>query len=142
MSSSTFSSYLRPDPWLRLLIDISGRVLVAGAIGVSLTLSLHPGLRLGCALSCLLLGWRDLCRLQRGFHACEAIQLLNDGSARIYGNGAWTDARLESGSVVLSRVAWLRLKTADGVAVSELLSGDPRRSGDWRRLQVIWRHIR
>jgi hypothetical protein len=141
LSSSTYSSYLRPDPWLRLLVEVSGRVLVAGAIGVSLTMTLPPVLRLGFALTCLVLGRAELARLERGFRACDAIQLLHDGSARILGNGAWSDARLESGSLVLHRLAWLRLRTADGARVTELLRGEARLCGDWRRLQVIWRHI-
>jgi hypothetical protein len=48
---------------------------------------------------------------------------------------------LRPGSVVLSRLAWLRLSAGDGLRYAELLRGDARESDDWRRFQVIWRHV-
>ena len=43
--------------------------------------------------------------------------------------------------LVADRIGWLHLKTADGKQFAELICGDCRESDDWRRLQVIWRHI-
>jgi hypothetical protein len=39
----------------------------------------------------------------------------------------------------MSRVAWLRLEFDDGLRYGELLTGNPRRDEQWRRLQLIWR---
>lgn len=142
MSSSTYSSCLKPDPWLRLFVDVSAQLLTAAGIAVSLTMSLDALPRLGLALACLALGRFELQRLRRGQKACTEIRLMDDGSASILdGLDTWVTASLESGSIVLNELAWLRFRTSDGVMVTELLAGDARRCPDWRRLQVIWRHI-
>jgi hypothetical protein len=46
--------------------------------------------------------------------------------------------RLMGGSVVLPRLAWLRLQFPDGSHYVELLRGDPRVDLNWQRLQLIW----
>jgi len=47
--------------------------------------------------------------------------------------------------VLLRKVGWIRLSfelpTGRKLILGELLRGDGRRGEDWRRLQVIWRHI-
>ena len=142
MSFDTYSSYLKPDPWLRLSVDVTARLLIAGAIGIALTMSVGALPRLALSLCCLWLGSTELTRLHRGFEACAAIRLTSDGSAGIDpGDGNWVTAELEPGSIVLRRLAWLRLRTADGRLITELLRGDARQCRDWRRLQVIWRHF-
>jgi hypothetical protein len=55
--------------------------------------------------------------------------------------GSWVPARLLHGSIVLPRLAWLRLRAANGCRYGELLRCDPRQSEAWRRLQVLWRHL-
>ena len=55
--------------------------------------------------------------------------------------GEWRTASLLSGSLVLPGVAWLRISVGTGPAYGELLTGNPRKNEDWRRLLVIWRHI-
>ena len=142
MSFNTFSSYLKPDPWLRLFVDVTARLLIAGAIGIALTMSVSALPRLALSLCCLWLGSVELTRLHRGFEACTAIRLTSDGNVGIDpGDGNWVTADLESGSIVLRRLAWLRLRTANGRLITELLRGDARQCRDWRRLQVIWRHF-
>ncbi len=142
MSSSTYSSCLRPDPWLRLLVDVSAQLLIIAGIAVSLTMSLDALLRLLLTLACIVLGRFELRRLRRGQQACTAIRIMHDGSVRIRdGNETWLAAALESGSIVTNSLAWLRFQRADGVMIMELLRGDARYCRDWRRLQVIWRHI-
>ncbi len=65
-----------------------------------------------------------------------------DGSLRVFGaNGGWYTARLATGTVVLRRYAWIRCRMEPGRYCAELLRGNCRKSDDWRRLQVIWRHI-
>ena len=65
-----------------------------------------------------------------------------DGGIRCRrGPGIWERLELLPGSVVTSGWAWLRLGEAGGPDYAELLRGDMRQSHDWRRFQVIWRHI-
>jgi hypothetical protein len=50
-----------------------------------------------------------------------------------------------SGGVLLSELGWIRLSVVlpDGrkLVLGEFVRGNARESADWRRLQVIWRHI-
>jgi len=50
-------------------------------------------------------------------------------------------ATIVRGSLVLARVAWLRLRLADGRCYLGLVRADVQQSKQWRRLQGIWRHL-
>lgn len=142
MSSNSYWSCLTPDPDLRLVVDVAAQLLIAASIALVLTMSLGVLPRFGAALACLGLGRFELLRLRRGFRCCREIRLASDGSALLRDeDGRWVVASLRSGSLVLPRLAWLRLRTVSGVLVTELVCGDSRTGQDWRRLQVIWRHI-
>jgi hypothetical protein len=54
-------------------------------------------------------------------------------------DGGSEPLQLLSGSVVLARVAWLRIRFRDGLRYGELLTGNARTSRDWHCLQLIWR---
>jgi hypothetical protein len=70
----------------------------------------------------------------------DRIRICPTGSLEaLSGNGRVESLTLLSGSVVLSRVAWLRFRFDDGLQYGELLIGNPRRDEQWRRLQLIWR---
>ena len=56
-------------------------------------------------------------------------------------DGSWESVEILPGSIVTSRWAWLRLRAAHSPDYAELLRGESRQSEDWRRFQVIWRHI-
>ena len=49
---------------------------------------------------------------------------------------------LLSGSLVLSRLAWFRLRFTDGCICAELMLGDPISDPRWQRLQLIWQQSR
>jgi hypothetical protein len=53
----------------------------------------------------------------------------------------WVSGELLSGSIVHRRFAWIRVRSNCGLLITEFLRGDARASPEWRRLQVIWRHI-
>ena len=90
----------------------------------------------------MLIGRFELQRLEQGFDACKAIRIDSSGEAMILGDDEnWVPARLLSGSVLLRKLAWMRLQDQSGRIYLELISGDARQSQNWRRLQVIWRHI-
>lgn len=72
----------------------------------------------------------------------QRIQVHVDGSVALLGaNGVWSSAELARDCVVLARLAWIRVRTSGGRLQYELLRGCARESEDWRRFQVIWRHL-
>lgn len=89
--------------------------------------------------------WLVRCLLElrsqvRGASRIDRIRICPTGSLEgLSGRGTVEPLTLLSGSVVLSRVAWLRLRLNDGLQYGELLTGNPRRDEQWRRLQLNWR---
>ncbi len=142
MSSNSYSTCLVPDPWLRIAVLTSGRLLLAAGLILILTLELGVALRAAACLAWYLAGSRELARIERGFESCLAIRLSSEGEIAVLNSDLeWLPATLQDGSMVLRNIAWLRLKTAAGENIVELLRGQTRQSQNWRRLQVIWRHI-
>ncbi len=142
MSSSSFSASLTPDPWLRIIVLVSGRFLVAAGLAVILTLSQEAALRAFASIVWLAAGRFELQRLQHGFVSCTAIRVFPDGGIELLdGDQEWVPGALQTGSVLLAKLGWLRFETESGRCFVELVRGDARQSQNWRRLQVIWRHI-
>ncbi len=72
----------------------------------------------------------------------DRIRRHSDGRAELHdSDGHWQAATIGNGCVVLRKLAWLRLKPATGARYHELLRRNSRESEQWRRLQVIWRHL-
>lgn len=113
------------------------------AVIIGLTLLLHLPLtmlmRLPLIACWLFAGVRQLDRQSRGAHRVSAIRLGVDDATVVDRQGRLSPARIMSGSVVLARFAWLRLKFADGLIYGELLRGDAAHDVQWRRLQILWR---
>jgi hypothetical protein len=143
MSLAIFKTELVPSPGLRKLVLISGvAALLAGtAIVLYLPLPL-VGRGAICAIwiiDCV----RELTRVARGNARVSRLQL--DANGDIFStrpDGRRESLILQSGSVVLSRLAWLRLRFPDGSVGAELMSGDPLRDPRWQRLQLIWQQSR
>jgi hypothetical protein len=86
---------------------------------------------------------RELRRLARGAARLKALQLDADGNiAGIGPDGRVEPLTLLRGSIVINRLAWLRVRFADDSEFGELLRGDPATDIEWQRLQLIWRHRR
>ena len=120
----------------------SGVFLAAVGLALVLTLDLPMSLRLAAASAWLVVMARQIRTLRRGWRRCRALRLYADGTLAVLGpDGEWRPGRLESDGVLLRRWAWLRLRVGSGACFAELLRGSCRGSRDWRRLQVIWRHI-
>jgi hypothetical protein len=82
----------------------------------------------------------ELQRMRRAISRIDRICMSSDGSVAGFDrNSQRYELNLLHGSVVLERAAWLRLGFADGLRYGELLTGNVRTSGEWRRLQLIWR---
>lgn len=97
--------------------------------------------------SVLAITWIGLCgyewlALWRGYATGGKLRIAAGGRAeRQRLDGTWEPANLCPGSVVLPRIAWLRIAPRGGRAYAELVCAGNHGSEDWRRLQVIWRHI-
>ena len=142
MSSISYSTCLTPDPWLRITVLTSGRLLLAAGLVLILTLDVDTTIRGAGCLVWFVAGRFELARIERGFESCIAIRMSSEGEITVLNNDQeWLSGTLQTGSVVLRNFAWLRLQTADGENLIELLRGNARQSQNWRRLQVIWRHI-
>jgi hypothetical protein len=140
LSSRGFEVELVPASRLRrALLAISGGAGLSGTLLV-LGLPLRPELVL-----VLVFLWLVRClfeiRLQaRGASRIDRIRIYPTGSIEgLSRTGTVESLSLLSGSVVVSRVAWLRLGFEDGLQYGELLTGNPCRDEQWRRLQLIWR---
>lgn len=142
MSSYTYSTELKPDPALRRLVVLSGvAATVIGLITIAV-LSLPFIWRALAALVWLLLNGRDLSLIVKGYKRCRRIRIEHGGAVELLvPDGNWAPATLLAGSVVLRRIAWLRFETQDGRRFAELMCRKKAQNKEWRRLQVIWRHL-
>ena len=117
-------------------------MLYATGIVLILILPLPPALRAAGGLVWAIWAYWEISRLERGFGQCFEIRVHASGDVEIADdNGDWAPASLLPGSLVLRKLGWLRLQTTDGRTMVEPVRGDTSRGQDWRRLQVIWRHI-
>ena len=91
-------------------------------------------------------GWffwsgRELLTYWRVYGRWRAYRLYADGEARVFGREESCPVKLLPGSIVLAEVAWLRLQAENGDKWGELVAGHHRKSEEWRRFQVIFRHL-
>lgn len=114
---------------------------IAGA-AVIVLLPLAAFLRAAIAVAWLACCFREWRSSRRGHARTRAVRLCGDGGieVRLVGEG-WQPAALAPGSVVLPGIAWLRIAAPGGLCHGELVTGNCRKNKDWRRLQVIWRHV-
>ncbi len=142
MSSHTYSTELQPDPRLRRIVLVYG--IIATAVGLVLlaTLPLALSWRAIAAVAWLLVSVRQLLVIAKGYKRCKRIRIEHNGTVTLWAaDGCWFPATLIPGSVVLSKVAWLRFRAEDGQQFAELICEKSARNKGWRRLQVIWRHV-
>ena len=142
MSSNVYSAVLEPDPLLRRVVLGSGASLGIAGIVLIVTLPFDAAARAAMLIPWCAFTIRELLVLYRAWRNCLAIRITADGGAAVLGaDDEWRTAELISGSVLLSRLGWIRLRVAGGPCFGELLRGRRREDRDWRRLQVIWRHF-
>ncbi|MGI9223744.1 MAG: hypothetical protein ACR2QX_04635 [Woeseiaceae bacterium] len=99
-------------------------------------------LRIVAAGLWLLIGGYDILRQRRAHTQYCGVRLDFEGrlELKIQG-GDWVPARMLPGSIVLRHLGWIRIRDERGHVFAEPVRGHCRDSRDWRRLQVIWRHI-
>ena len=142
MSSQTYSAELRPDRLLRWLVLASGMLLFLAGLVLVISLPLAAAYKFLVAFLWLALSAYEWISNRRAYARYGIFRIDAGGSVerRSY-DGTWQVHSLRPGGVVLARLAWLRLVTPDGLRYAELVRGDARESNDWRRFQVIWRHV-
>jgi hypothetical protein len=127
---------------LRITVLTSGRLLIAAGLVLILTFDLDTTIRVVGCFVWFVAGRYEIVGIERGFESCNAVRLSSDGDIAVLNNDQeWLPVTLQTGSIVLRNYAWLRMQTENGEKFVELLRGNARQSEDWRRLQVIWRHI-
>jgi hypothetical protein len=127
---------------LRRVVIVVG---IGAAAGGAVTIACLP--LDGAWRAVLLLVWalmcsRDLWVVATGHRHCTGIRIEHTGNMLVYkhGNGCCT-AAISAGSVVLQQIAWLRFQAEDGRRHVELIRRKTAQNKDWRRFQVIWRHL-
>jgi hypothetical protein len=146
LSSRVFVAELRPEPAMRRVLAASA--LLAYGLGIVTICSLSIDVRLG-ALGATVwslqggIQWHLISSAHKRF---RGLRIHCDGMAELLDNGgAWQPAIICKECIVLSRFAWLKLKPAQGGTYYELVRGRARGTSlenkQWRRLQVIWRHL-
>ena len=142
MPSTAYSAELRPEPFLRCFVLCTGAVL--GVLGVIAAVTLPWPLAWCVAVAAVWAGAvaRELICLRRAWQDCRGFRIRADGSAAALGrDGQWRSVTVLADGVLLRRWGWIRLKTASGRVFAEPVRGSCREGRDWRRLQVIWRHV-
>ncbi len=143
MSSAAFETVLTPEPRLRQCLLLFGWLAMIAGFMLIVFMPLAPGWRILFALAWVGESLRELRGLVRGARRLRLIRLDADGHIAGLGpDGRCETLTLLSGSLVMSRVCWLRVRFPDGSRYGELLRGDPARDLEWQRLQLIWRHGR
>ncbi len=114
-----------------------GALLVGWLLLIRLPIPLLIRLPL-CAVW-LVTGVRELSRQSRGYERIKSIRLEAGAAMVTDRRGRQAPVQILPGSVVLPRLAWLRLKCPDGLIYGELLRGDAAVCRQWRHLQILWR---
>jgi hypothetical protein len=131
---------LRPDRLLRSLLLLAASVMQLAGVALLFHMPLPYGVR-----ALMLVAWMWICvydwRSQlRAYRRVAAIRIQVTGRIDTIRPGGQTEpVRLLGGSLVLPRIAWLRLEFADRSHYAELLTGDSRLCAGWHWLQLSWR---
>ena len=142
MSSIAYFAEIIPDPFLRRIVLWSGVLLCIVAILVILNLPMDLWARLALSVGWAALSVRELRQLRAGWAECRRLRISPDREiAVLQASDEWCEAQWVTGGVLLQKIGWIRVRNRHGVVFGELLCGDVRASPDWRRLQVIWRHV-
>ena len=123
---------------------LAASALLAYLLGLATIFSMPIDARLGALGATLwsLLGGAQWLLISSAHKRFRRLRIHYDGAAELLDEfGEWHPAIVCKECIVLSSFAWLKLKPANGSAYCELMRGDSRRNEQWRRLQVIWRHL-
>jgi hypothetical protein len=127
---------------LRRIVLVAGLAgATGGAAGIA-ALPVAANWRIAALLLWALICGRDLWLIAIAYRSCVRIRIEHTGNMLVYaGDNCCSRATLGAGSVVLRDFAWLRFRAENGRRHVELLRRRTSQNKDWRRLQVIWRHL-
>jgi hypothetical protein len=121
---------------------MSGITLYGSGAVLILRLPLPPMALLLGSVAWLTLSVWELRRFGQITGRCRRLRVAADSGFQLLdANGAWQSGRLLPGSLLLRHFGWIRVAHGGGQVSAQLFRGHCRESEDWRRLQVIWRHI-
>ncbi len=141
-SSIAYSAEIRPEPNGRRLVIACALLLALAACVILVSLPLPGWIRVLLCVAWTGMAARELRRLQVAWHACRRLRFSGDGQIEVLtADAGWVTARLLPGSLLLQNAGWMHLQTSHAGRFGELLFRPPGAAADWRRLQVIWRHV-
>lgn len=138
--SGDFVVELKPDAIARGAVIATGWLASLAGFAILLHLPVSPVLRAVFCLAWVCDSLRLIARQARGHARLRRVVVAASGLAVLGTAGQKFPVVLLSGSVLVGRLAWFRLRYPDGLCCGELLLGRTQRPGDWRRLNVLWRH--
>ena len=143
MSSSEFEVDLQVDPRCRQLVLASGCVLAAGGVVVIAGINLPAAVRGMLILLWIFESLREIRNYLAGLRRIRGFRLSTAGSVQVLARtGGAEVAELDTGTMVLPALAWIRVRLADGTRHGELLTERRVETRAWHRLQLVWRLCR
>ena len=143
MSLAVFKTELVPSEGLRRFVLYSSVAALLAGIATILYLPLPLFLRCVICIVWIADCGHELRQMRRGSARISRLQLDANGDIFVTRpDGRSETVVLLSGSLVLSRLAWFRLRFTDGCICAELMLGDPISDPRWQRLQLIWQQSR
>ena len=142
MSSRVYVAEIRTSRALRRVV--TGSALACSLLGF-LCLQLLP-LALPWRASAGLI-WLAICavelrRFRRPYITFSHMRFHAGGKVELLAHSqAVARATILPGSVLLGGAGWIRRGSDEAGSSAELVSGKTQESKQWRRLQVIWRHL-
>jgi hypothetical protein len=141
MSSSTYSAEIRSTKCLRRVVLITASLMVLLGIGVIVLIPVAKTVAGVAGFAWICWSCAEVLTYWRIYRRWLGFRVAAGGETQVFGRGECCSAKVMPGSVILSEVAWVRLQAENGDVWGELVAGSHRESEEWRRFQVIFRHL-
>ena len=143
MSSREFSAELLTDTGLRNIVTLSGTIAAIAGFALIIHMPLGAISRWILATGWLAHSSVELWRRSRASARVHSIGISQLGGVWVedrYGDRA--PAVLLRGTIVIARLAWIRIRFEDGREYAELVSANVVKDRQWHRFQLIWKQAR
>jgi len=122
---------------------LSAALAAIGGFALILHLPLGAALRALFAVLWIVHSVRELRLWSDGAARVARIRFNQKGDVRVTDNaGLAVPVELLGGTLVTRRMAWIRIRFADGRRYGELLRGNAVEDPQWHRFQLIWQQSR